>query len=66
MLIPGIEFRYINYCCYEIVLPNGKEIVIDPCIDFKGESSLKKKILKVLTIFYCLIRIMIIRWIWDI
>lgn len=43
MLIPGIEFRYINYCCYEIVLPNGKEIVIDPCIDFKGESNFKKE-----------------------
>lgn len=43
MDIPGLKFRYINYCCYELVLPNGKEIVIDPCIDYKGESSFKRE-----------------------
>ncbi len=32
MNLQGLKFRYINYACYEIVLPNGKVIVIDPCI----------------------------------
>ena len=31
MELNGIKFRYINFACYEIILPNGKEIVIDPC-----------------------------------
>ncbi len=31
MQLKGIKFRYINFACYEIILPNGKEIVIDPC-----------------------------------
>lgn len=35
----NIRIRYINYACYEIVLPNGKEIVIDPCIDMSGKNS---------------------------
>lgn len=35
MLIPGFKIRYINYAGYEIVLPNGKVIVIDPCINYK-------------------------------
>lgn len=38
LTIKGIQVRYINYACYEIVLPNGKEIVIDPCIGFEGEN----------------------------
>lgn len=33
MYIQGLKIRYINYACYEIVLPNGKVIVVDPCID---------------------------------
>lgn len=33
MFINGLKFRYVNYACYEIVLPNGKVIVVDPCID---------------------------------
>ena len=35
-----IKIRYVNYACYEIVLPNGKVIVIDPCIDFTGNKQL--------------------------
>ena len=31
MEVKGIKFRYINFACYEVILPNGKEIVIDPC-----------------------------------
>lgn len=42
MEINGLQIRYINYCCYEIILPNGKEIVIDPCIDFRNESTFKR------------------------
>lgn len=34
-----IKIKYINYACYEIVLPNGKEIVIDPCIDYTGKNT---------------------------
>ncbi len=34
-----IKIRYINYACYEIILPNGKEIVIDPCIDYTGKTT---------------------------
>ena len=34
-----IKIRYVNYACYEIVLPNGKVIVIDPCIDFTGNKK---------------------------
>ncbi len=33
MYIQGLKIRYINYACYEIILPNGKVIVVDPCID---------------------------------
>ena len=33
MYIQGLKIRYINYACYEIVLTNGKVIVVDPCID---------------------------------
>ena len=33
MSINGFKFRYINLACYEIILPNGKVIVVDPCID---------------------------------
>ena len=36
MFINGLKFRYVNYACYEIVLPNGKVIVVDPCIDRKS------------------------------
>ena len=33
MYIQGLKIRYINYACYEIVLPNGKVLVVDPCIE---------------------------------
>ncbi len=33
MKINGLRFRYVNYACYEVILPNGKVIVVDPCID---------------------------------
>lgn len=33
-----IKIRYINYACYEIILPNGKEIVIDPCVDYTDKT----------------------------
>lgn len=46
MYIKGLKFRYINYACYEIVLPNGKVIVVDPCIVMKtpmpGETECRK------------------------
>ena len=29
----NLKLRWINYAGYELVLPNGKVIVIDPCID---------------------------------
>ena len=34
-----IKIKYINYACYEIILPNGKEIVIDPCIDYTSKNN---------------------------
>lgn len=37
MRIPALRLRWINYACYEIVLPDQKRIVIDPCIDFTKE-----------------------------
>jgi len=39
LLINGIRIRYINYACYEIQLPNKREIVIDPCIDFTSKCT---------------------------
>lgn len=39
MNIPSLRIRYINYACYEIKLPNGKEIIIDPCIDYKKSDA---------------------------
>ena len=31
MELARLKFRYINFACYEIILPNGKKIVVDPC-----------------------------------
>ena len=39
MQIPGIRIRYINYAGYEIVLPNGKEIVLDTSVDYTNRSA---------------------------
>lgn len=39
MKINGCKLRWINYACYEIVLPNGKVIVIDPCIDYEKKAA---------------------------
>ena len=41
MKIESLRLRWINYACYEIVLPNGKKIVIDPCIDYTKEVDFK-------------------------
>jgi L-ascorbate metabolism protein UlaG (beta-lactamase superfamily) len=35
----ALQFRYINYACYELRLPNGKVIVIDPCCDYTHKSA---------------------------
>lgn len=34
----GIRLRWINYCCYEIRLPDGKVILLDPCINTNREE----------------------------
>ena len=34
MKTESLRLCWINYACYEIILPNGKKIVIDPCIDY--------------------------------
>ena len=39
MNINGFKIRWINYACYEIVLPNGKVIVVDPCINFEKKEE---------------------------
>lgn len=39
MNIPGLKIRWINYACYEIVLPNGTVIIVDPCIDYTKQAS---------------------------
>ena len=41
MYFKGLLFRYINFACYEIILPNGKEIVIDPCHAMKHPANPK-------------------------
>lgn len=43
MEISGLKFRYVNYACYEIKLPNGKTIVVDPCIDYTQQITEFKK-----------------------
>lgn len=40
MIIDAIKIRYINYACYEILLSNGKEIIIDPCRSLNEEEAL--------------------------
>lgn len=37
MQINSFKFRYLNYACYELRLPNDKVIIIDPCIDINGQ-----------------------------
>ncbi|MBR0138206.1 MAG: MBL fold metallo-hydrolase [Erysipelotrichaceae bacterium] len=39
MKTKGIRIRYVNYACYEIVLPNGKVIVVDPSIDYTNKTT---------------------------
>ena len=39
MELAELKVRWINYCCYEMLLPNGKEILIDPCIDISGKRQ---------------------------
>lgn len=39
MELNGLKIRWINYCCYEMILPNGKEIIIDPCIDVTNQEE---------------------------
>lgn len=33
-----LKLRWINYAGYELVLPNGKVIVIDPCINYEKKE----------------------------
>lgn len=35
----NLQLRWINYAGYEIKLPNGKVVVIDPCTDFEGKIT---------------------------
>lgn len=39
MNLETLKLRWINYACYEIVLPNKKTIIVDPCIDFEKKAS---------------------------
>lgn len=37
-----LKFQFINCQCFEILLPNGKTIVTDPCYDFPRENQMQK------------------------
>ncbi|MFA6506409.1 MAG: MBL fold metallo-hydrolase [Treponemataceae bacterium] len=46
-MVSGIEFRWINNAGFEIILPNGKHVLIDPWLDsaktwFKSTLSVEK------------------------
>ena len=46
MNINGFKIRWINYACYEIVLPNGKVIVVDPCINYEKKEEFTPNVIK--------------------
>lgn len=35
--VPVVKLRYFAYNCYEIKLPGGKTLVIDPCLETEGD-----------------------------
>jgi len=35
--IPALKLRYFAYNCFEIKLPGGKTLVIDPCLETEGD-----------------------------
>lgn len=37
--LPTMKFRYFAYNCFEIKLPTGKTLVIDPCIEKEGRFN---------------------------
>jgi len=39
----SIKLRWLGYVCFEIVLPSGKVLVIDPYIDYSPTSPIKCK-----------------------
>ena len=41
MTIPSVTLRYFAYNCMEIKLPDGKTLVIDPCLKSVGTDDLE-------------------------
>ena len=39
MKVPAIRLRYFAYNCFEIQLPSGKTLVIDPCLETEGRYA---------------------------
>jgi len=37
----SIKLRWLGYVCFEIVLPSGKVLVIDPYIDYSPTAPIK-------------------------
>lgn len=37
--VPTVRLRYFSYNCFEIRLPNGKTLVIDPCLETEGRYA---------------------------
>ncbi|MEW6185766.1 MAG: MBL fold metallo-hydrolase [Thermodesulfobacteriota bacterium] len=37
----GIRFRWLGYVCFEIILPSGKVLVVDPYIDYSPTAPIK-------------------------
>lgn len=37
----GIRFRWLGYVCFEIILPSGKVLVVDPYIDYSPTAPVK-------------------------
>ena len=37
--IPALKLRYFAFNCFEIKLPDGKTLVIDPCLKKEGKFS---------------------------
>jgi L-ascorbate metabolism protein UlaG (beta-lactamase superfamily) len=39
----SIKFRWLGTVCFEIVLPSGKVLIIDPYIDYSATAPIKCK-----------------------
>lgn len=37
--VSALKIRYFGYNCFEILLPDGKTLVIDPCLEKNGEFA---------------------------